>query len=190
MVRLAANVDSMPTRHDQNTGSGLEFSTVFAQHFRYLWATLHRLGVGDGDLEDVAHEVWLRVHAQLAHHDPEQPLRPWLFAMALGAAANYRRLARHRVEPHTHPDELRDPQPDAHEALLARERNALVHAALQAVPLAHRAVLVLHDMDETPVPEIAQALGLSVNTAYSRLRLGRAAFRRALDAALAPGGRK
>ena len=56
------------------------------------------------------------------------------------------------------------------------------------MPLAHRAVLILHDMDEASVPEIAVALGIGLNTAYSRLRLGRDAFRLALGRNIARGG--
>jgi RNA polymerase sigma-70 factor (ECF subfamily) len=44
------------------------------------------------------------------------------------------------------------------------------------VDVDRRAVLILHDLDEVHVPEIAQALGIPLNTAYSRLRLARAEF--------------
>jgi RNA polymerase sigma-70 factor (ECF subfamily) len=40
-----------------------------------------------------------------------------------------------------------------------------------------RAVLILHEMDGCTIPDIATALGVGLNTAYSRLRLGREAFR-------------
>ncbi len=36
-----------------------------------------------------------------------------------------------------------------------------------------RALLVLHDVEEVPVPEIAARLEIPVNTAYSRLRRAR-----------------
>jgi RNA polymerase sigma-70 factor (ECF subfamily) len=165
-----------------------DFATLFAEHVRYLWFTLRRLGIRESDLEDMAHEVMLRVHAQLPHHDPERPIRPWLFGLALGAAANYRRLARHRVELHPVPPEVQDPAMATDEELIAAERRRCVHQALLEVPLHHRAVLILHDMDETPVPEIAAALGIGSNTAYSRLRLGREAFRRALEHVMTHGG--
>jgi RNA polymerase sigma-70 factor, ECF subfamily len=168
----------------------VEFSALFSQHFRYLWCTLRRLGIHEGDLEDVAHEVLLRIHAQLSLRDPEKPIRPWIFGMALGAAANYRRLARHRIAQRTEPEELADPQTAADDALIASERCAAVQRALQRVPLQHRAVVILHDMDEIAVPEIAAAIGIGVNTAYSRLRLGREAFRCALEQIMVRGGSK
>jgi len=72
--------------------------TIFQQEFRYVWNSLRRLGVHQRDLEDVVHEVFVRVHDQLPLFDVTRPLRPWLFGIALGLATNYRRLARHRVD--------------------------------------------------------------------------------------------
>lgn len=158
----------------------LDSTAVFHGEFRYVWNSLRRLGVHERDLEDVTHEVFVRVHDQLALFDEARPLRPWLFGIALGVATNYRRLARHRVDLVADVPELSDPSGAAEEALLQRERVALVHAALQKVPLEQRAVLVLHELDGCSIPEVATTLGLTVNTAYSRLRLGREAFRAAL----------
>lgn len=171
-------------------GTPLDFSTVFAEHIRYLWCSLRRLGIAERDLEDVTHEVFLRIHAQLPQQDPEKPIRPWLFGFALGMASNYRRLARHRLELRLESPELQSPEPAADEHLIAQERRQMVQQALQEVPLVHRAVLILHDMDETAIPEIAVALGIGINTAYSRLRLGRESFRFALEQLSTRGGSK
>lgn len=184
---MATNPET-PAPSAEPPGNTPAFEVVFAQQVRYLWYTLRRLGVREGDLEDVAHEVMLRVHAQLSHHDPDKPIRPWIFGLALGAAANYRRLARHRTELCATPPEACDPSVGAEELLMAQEHRTVVQQALLQVPLHHRAVLILHDMDETSVPEIASALGIGSNTAYSRLRLGRETFRRALEQLMARGG--
>jgi RNA polymerase sigma-70 factor (ECF subfamily) len=157
----------------------LDSTAIFQQEFRYVWNSLRRLGVHERDLEDVTHEVFVRVHDQLPLFDPTRPLRAWLFGIALGAATNYRRLARHRVDLVAELPDLSDPRQGAEESLERREEAALVHTALQRVPLEQRAVLVLHELDGYAIPEVATTLGLALNTAYSRLRLGREAFRAA-----------
>ena len=43
-----------------------------------------------------------------------------------------------------------------------------------------REVFVLAELEQLPVPEIAEAIGVNVNTAYSRLRLAREAFNQAI----------
>lgn len=158
----------------------LDATSIFLREFRYVWNALRRLGVHERDLEDVTHEVFQRVHDQLSLFDESRALRPWLFGIALGVATNYRRLARHRVDLVAEVEESSDPSRAADEVLLQRERVALVHAALQKVPLEQRAVLVLHELDGCAIPDVATTLGLSLNTAYSRLRLGRETFKTAL----------
>jgi RNA polymerase sigma-70 factor (ECF subfamily) len=41
-------------------------------------------------------------------------------------------------------------------------------------------VLVLHEIEEMTAPEIAQVLGIPLNTVYSRLRVARAELEQAL----------
>jgi RNA polymerase sigma-70 factor, ECF subfamily len=150
-----------------------DLGQVFDEHFAYVWACLRRLDVRGADLEDQAHEVFLKVHRHLADYDPTRPIRPWLFAFVYRAASDYRRLARHRVEVLGACPEVVDQERPADLRIQAAEERALLLAALDTVELERRAVVILHELDEVPVPAIALALGIPVGTAYSRLRLGR-----------------
>src|SRR5262249_9412222 len=60
--------------------------------------------------------------------------------------------------------------------LVLRERQRLVLAAIESIDLAKRAVFVMAEIDGHTMPEIATALGIPLNTAYSRLRLARGEF--------------
>ena len=51
--------------------------------------------------------------------------------------------------------------------------------ALDALDLDRRAVFVLYEIDGVPMDQIAASLAIPVNTAYSRLRIGRTEFRAA-----------
>jgi RNA polymerase sigma-70 factor, ECF subfamily len=150
------------------------FREVFDGHYDYVFSSLRRLGVSMGDLDDVVDEVFLRVHAKLDTYDPERPMRPWLFAFAFRAASDYRRLARHRGVALAPFD--RDPGPSPEDVAMRRDTGRLVHAALDALSLNARAVLVMHEIDGMDMKEIAQALDIPLNTAYSRLRLARGTF--------------
>jgi RNA polymerase sigma-70 factor (ECF subfamily) len=59
----------------------------------------------------------------------------------------------------------------------------LARAALNRLELGRRAVFILHELDDQPMPEVAKALGIPLNTAYSRLRLAREHFASALQRA-------
>ena len=149
------------------------FRELFDAHFSYVWNALKRLGVAERDLEDLAQQVFLQVHGQLANFDTRRPLRPWLFSFAYNLASNYRSLARHRVELSIVAPEQIDSRPAADEQLITREELELAELALARVGIERRAVLLLHEVEGHSIPEIAESLGVPVNTAYSRLRLAR-----------------
>jgi RNA polymerase sigma-70 factor, ECF subfamily len=160
--------------------SAAEFPAVYAAELGYVWHALRRLGVQDRDLEDLCHDVFVVVFRNLAVYDTRRPIRPWLFGIAFRVASDYRRSARQRREIPGTTRELTCPAPPADEVMLRRERQRLVARALDGLELDRRAVFVMHDIDGHVMPDIAAALGIPLNTAYSRLRLARVDFAAAI----------
>jgi RNA polymerase sigma-70 factor (ECF subfamily) len=152
-----------------------------------VWTSLRRLGIPESDCEDTVQEVFFRVHRSLASLDPSRPVRPWLFAFAARVASEHRRRAHHKREVMTEVEAV-DARPGADVQMAAAERRRLLARALESLDDEKRAVVILHDLDDTPVPEIAQALGIPEGTAYSRLRNGRAQLAAALRRLVAKGG--
>jgi RNA polymerase sigma-70 factor (ECF subfamily) len=153
--------------------------------------TLRRLGVQPADVEDAAHEVYLVLCRRWDEYDKTRSLRAWLFAIVLGVATSHRR--RHSREfLHARTDaelELEDPAPHPERALQLRQMRALVVRALERVPIKRRVVLVMHDIDQAPMREIALTLGINMFTAYSRLRKARLEFRAAAESLRTNGGK-
>jgi RNA polymerase sigma-70 factor (ECF subfamily) len=147
------------------------FRALFDQELTYVWNTLRRLGVAERDREDLAHEVFFRVHERLAAYDPTRPARPWLCAFAVRVAAEHRRRAQERYEQLGGADDVAGL---AMAPAGAAETKDLVDRALDAIDLDKRAVLLLHDVDGESVPDIARGLGIPEGTVYSRLRAARA----------------
>jgi RNA polymerase sigma-70 factor (ECF subfamily) len=157
------------------------FRAVFEGEFAYVFNSLCRLGVRRCDLEDVTHEVFVAVHRALPDYDPTRPLRPWLFGIAFRLASDYRRSARFAREVPREPScDVADAAPPADEQIAAEQARRVLLEALEALHIDRRAVVVMHDVDGCPIPEIAHALSIPVNTAYSRLRLGREDLRAAV----------
>ena len=154
----------------------LTFAELFRNELRYVWNSLRRQGVPERDLEDVVHEVFLVVHRRLHEFDSERELRPWLFGIAFRCAIAYRRRSSHRFE-ELQNDADDDLQPDpaalADAKLELCEDRAMIWRALDSLPIGRRAVVILHDFDEVPIPQVALALEVPLRTAYSRLRVGR-----------------
>jgi RNA polymerase sigma-70 factor (ECF subfamily) len=155
---------------------------VFERELDYVFETLRRLGASPGDVEDLAHEVFLVLHRRWPTFDRTRPVRPYLFGVAFRIVrAHGRRRAREK------PFAVVDREDDAlgpETSLQLKESAKLLMAALERVPIQRRAIIIMHDLDEVPIADIAQSLSISRFGAYARLRKGRselaAAVRRLL----------
>jgi len=155
----------------------MDLEAIYEAEIAYVWESLHRLGVRPGDVEDVAHDVFVTVHRRLGDFDRARPIRPWLFGICLRTASDYRRSARIRREVGS--DGVAEPvddAPRADDAIAAHDARRRVLDALAVLPLDQRAVFVLHELDGIAMPEIARVLDAPLNTLYSRLRLARSRF--------------
>jgi RNA polymerase sigma-70 factor (ECF subfamily) len=153
---------------------------IFEEHADHVGNSLRRLGVRDADVPDLVQEVFVVVHRILPDYDPERPMWPWLFGIAYRTAAAYRRKAgREVLDDGALTSDRADSAENVVEAMRRAEDRTLALAAIQEIELHRRAVFVMADIDGVAVPEIARALGIGVNTAYSRLRLAREEFRAA-----------
>lgn len=152
---------------------------AYQRDLDYLIGSLRRLGVPARDVEDVLHEVFLVMLKRWNDYDRSRPLRPWLFGIAFRVASGQRRRGARELPSDDHEPEYQGAGPD--DALALSEGRRLLHRALATVPLERRAVLVLHEVDEVPMREIAEQLDIPLFTAYSRLRKAR----KELDVALA-----
>jgi RNA polymerase sigma-70 factor (ECF subfamily) len=156
----------------------LDFQALYREQFQYVFRTLRRLGVRHADIDDLAQEVFTVVFRHLGDYDPTRPVQPWLFGIAFRVAGTYHRSRSRRiVEVSADSFEFSDDAAPGPEASLGdRQARQLVLEALEALDLEQRAVLVMHDIDGQPVPAIADALEVPLNTVYSRLRVARAKF--------------
>jgi RNA polymerase sigma-70 factor (ECF subfamily) len=160
------------TRSDAETSIDTACFQAFAQELDYLCRTLRRLGALESEVEDLAHEVFLVLSRNWARYDRTRPLRAYLFGIAFRVTAAHKRRRRREVASETVGEHVdRALRPD--ERLAAEEERAMVLRALETVPLPRRAVLILHDLDEVPMREIATTLSIPLFTAYSRLRKAR-----------------
>jgi RNA polymerase sigma-70 factor (ECF subfamily) len=140
--------------------------------------SLRRLGVHRDDLEDVAHEIFLVLYKSWDKYDPSRPFRAYLFGVAFRVACNHLRKRRKEVPyPYLEVSDVGD-RPD--QLVEAEQRRALVLKALARIPMAKRAVLIMHDIDGLEMSEIATTLSIYRFTGYSRLHKARKEFAEAV----------
>lgn len=166
------------------------------EHYDFIWRTLRRFGVVDGDCDDAAQQVFLIASRKIAsiQHNSE---RSFLFQTALRVASDHRRARRRRRESGTYDmalaSELVDPAPLTDEVIELRRARAALDRILDTMSVELRAVFILHELDEMTEPNIAALLGVPVGTVASRLRRARCTFfeeieRLSVDLELGEGG--
>jgi RNA polymerase sigma-70 factor, ECF subfamily len=160
----------------------MTFEELYHQHFEFVWRTLRHLGVRVADLPDVAQEVFIIVHRRLPDFEGRAKATSWLFRICMNAARNQRRRAHVRRE-------ALDPAPIESAAMPAlnptsrleeTEDLELFELALDTLDADQRAAFVLFELVGLSGPDLAETLEIPLGTAYSRLRLARDAFRRAI----------
>jgi RNA polymerase sigma-70 factor, ECF subfamily len=156
----------------------LDLATLYTRHFDYVWHAVRRLGGRDGDLEDLVHDVFMTLWRTLDRYDPRRPIKPWLYGIAFRVVSDYRRRARFSREIPASQNEafVADTRPAPLAEVEQRERRRLVAQALEALGEQQRVVFVMVEIEGYSVVEVSEALGLKLNTAYSRLRLARTKF--------------
>lgn len=156
----------------------LDLTTLYEAHARQVWRTLARLGVPPAQVEDAVHDVFLTAHQRLTEFAQRSSASTWLIGIAVKVAANVRRKAKRQTQLVTVGPESTSPDDE-----LERRRKLFeLDRVLSQLPDEQREVVVLCDLEQLSAPEVAEALDEKVNTVYSRLRLGRAALKRALTA--------
>lgn len=150
-----------------------DYQEVFFEFAPYVLRVLPRLGIPNSDVEDVCQEVFLAVHRKLSGFEGRSSLRTWLYGICLRTASNYRQRAyRWREVVTDRPPET--VQVDGQvERLRQKEIRGLLDEALDVLKDSEREVVVLFEIEELDMAEVARAIGCSKFTAYARLYAAR-----------------
>jgi RNA polymerase sigma-70 factor (ECF subfamily) len=157
-------------------GDEAAFVELVRRHERRVYNVAHRMLGRAEDALDATQDAFLHCFRHLRSFRGEAAFSTWLYRLTVNACYD---LLRRRA-PTTSLDAEpvgRTSVPDHAEATALA---ADVERALAAVPPEFRTVLVLHELQDLPVEEVAAVLGLPVGTVKSRLHRGRVALARAL----------
>ncbi|PZN07696.1 MAG: RNA polymerase subunit sigma-24 [Bacillota bacterium] len=143
------------------------------------------------DAADVAQEVFLRVYSHLDRFRGDARFRTWLYRVAVNTCRDELRRRRRRPAPAAASSTGHPPagaagdggSGDPARAVLAREAQAEIQAALGRLPEPFRAAVVLRDVHGLSYEEVAAVLGVATGTAKSRVHRGRVLLRDMLAAA-------
>jgi len=168
------------------------FQAVYEKYFDFVWATARRLGVDTAAIDDVVQEIFIAVHRSIPSLQRPEALKSWIYSVARRTISNHHRAVRARGGKGTTvvDDQLESPQPTPFEVTQKNSDLQVLANLLAELEEPKREVFALVELEEMSVPEVADALDIPVNTAYSRLRAARLAFEAAVARHDARGKRK
>lgn len=151
--------------------------------FQFIRATL---GTAHADAaEDLHQETWMSISKTATSFDERKARFPaWLFTIARNKVWDHFRREKITVLAAARDDEamrVPDPGPTPLEQVVSRELAHKFVAAVEALPVAQRETFVMFAHAGLSLEEIAQATGVAMETAKSRLRYARATLRQVLS---------
>lgn len=178
--RPALEAEVEETTSDSVRARPTDFETIYDGYFDFVWRSLRRLGVPEASADDATQDVFVVVHRRLADFEGRSSMRTWLFGIALRVARSHRRRTMRKGNLDPLPADLVSTGLGPEAEVERRRAAQFLDTFLESLDEDKRAVFVLAEMEQMTAPEIEEALGVKLNTVYSRLRAARKAFESAV----------
>jgi RNA polymerase sigma-70 factor (ECF subfamily) len=155
---LAARAPDAPARRAET------LTRIYQQHAPNVLRWARRFAVPGLDPEDLAQEVFWSAFERLDGFEGRAQVSTWLFAITRNLAAGHARTLgrRRRLAPRL--DERTPPTPSLVDEVERRDAHRKVRALMQELPVRFREVLLLADVEQVDLKEVAHRLGHNPNT--------------------------
>jgi RNA polymerase sigma-70 factor, ECF subfamily len=166
------------------TGETRLFAELVARYQDPVYAMCLRF-LGDGtEAEDVAQEVFLRVHRGLSSFKGDAKFSTWLYRITWNLCADWMRRNRKSSRFTSSIEaaaDVRDGRVDLEKGVLDAEEQALVKRALGGLDTIYRSVIILLYYQGLSYEQIAAVLEVPVKTVETRLYRARRLLRKRLE---------
>ena len=152
------------------------FGQVLRERQAQVLRTAFRILGNWADAEDIAQEVFLRLHRHGLRFANEAALGAWIYRVTVNLCIDRSRTARPAAE-------IRDAtsrEISAETALIREQQKQRLMSALAALPVRERAAVVLREIEELSTAEVAAALGTTEGTVRTQVMKAMAKLRQIL----------
>jgi RNA polymerase sigma-70 factor, ECF subfamily len=163
-------------------GNQPSFRQLYRRYSSRVRSTLYQL-CGAYALDDLVQEVFLRAWKGLPQLRQPSQFSTWLYRICWNVASDQRRTLQKqrsfnsKLKAEAEAPPLANSKYSQGPDLMDLHYQDLIQRGLQQLSFEHRAVLVLHDLEDLPQKEVAQILGIAVGTVKSRLFHARMSLR-------------
>jgi RNA polymerase sigma-70 factor (ECF subfamily) len=185
--KLTTETDAVLVQRARD-GEYAAFEALFERHRTLVYRFAYQMTGKRDDAEDMVQEAFVRAYQHLARYRDEAKFTTWLLRIVTNLCTDQARMSNRRnaLEQQEAAGALDwmtlGSHDDPVENLEGDRRKLALRKALAALPLHHRTMIVLRDLEERDYPDIAAIVGCTVGGA--KLRVLRA--RRALRDRIAP----
>ena len=164
-------------------GDQMAYRAIYQLHEKAIRSRVSGYFTWKADVDDVVSESFQKAFANLANFDTTREFRPWLSTIATRTALDH--LASIKREDAKKegikmkvsetgsegPDPLTDVTPE--EEIINDESHERLMAFIDELSPLYREVMIKYMVEELEYGEIAEALGLELNTVRTRIRRGK-----------------
>ncbi len=174
-------------------GEDLEFAPIYEEYQPKIHRYLARM-VGELEAEDLTQEVFVKLSRALKTYRGEAKLSTWIYRIATNTAldrlrsprfqeaeqdfTDARQVANEEAETADRNSWTGEPIPLVEQQVYRKEMSACVQSYICQLPEMYRTVLVLSHMEGLANQEIAEVLGVTLETVKIRLHRARDLIRK------------
>lgn len=155
------------------------FEELYQQHFDFVWKCARAFGTMPQEIDDVVQDVFMVIQRRFGDLREDAVLRSWIYGITRRVVSSHRRRRREResrAPEHVDVDALTSSELSPLAATEHSMQVQLLSTLLERLDERKREVFVLSEILEMNGREIAETLGVPMNTVYSRLRAAREEF--------------
>lgn len=166
-------------------GDESAFAELVDRHKRPVFALIGRLAPDQGQVEDLAQEVFIRVYRGLPYFRGAARLSTWIYRIVVNLCSE----ARTRRRPMASLDDTdehgrKTHEPGAHDpAYRELEFRDRLEKAMAELPENYRVLVAAHYLDDVKYEDLAEALDLPLGTVKTHLHRAKRQLRQILERA-------
>ncbi len=162
-----------------------QFPEIYADFHDKILRYLSQL-VGEADAEDVTQEVFVKVNSGLKDFRGESSLSTWIYKIATNSALDYKRKCHEDRVPDageltSQENIATDPSTSVDKQLIRKEMTDCIKEIVDGLPENYRTVLILSDLEGLTNNEIAEVLGITLESVKIRLHRARARLKKEME---------
>ena len=167
---------------EARAGEPEAWEALLARYRLPLYAYVYELVHHEQTSLDIVQEAFINAARHIHSLERDEKFGSWLFAIAHQKCAQHWRKP-HPVETPLDPleEDLPALAPGPQELLIRKEQEVAFMKLLDQLAVPHRAVLLLHFVEDFSLEEIAGITGTNLGTVKSRLHYARKALRKLLE---------